>query len=243
MGEPLVAKDEIIATAQGECATLAPRTFAIGDLHGEVTLLRRLLATIQPQPTDTVIFLGDYVDRGEDSVATIKELEELRARTQVVAIRGNHDAAWLEVFTGNGYRQRPAIPGARAIWDQYRGLPPVSIGRFLATTVLTYEDEKAYYSHAGAHPGLPFWQTPADELLWGPPGFWHVRDDQGRWVGWGKPVVCGHYEVDDPVITAISICMDTAAYRTGMLSAVEIATRTLYSVRRTGETAMRVVSW
>jgi len=72
-------------------ATAHDRTFAIGDLHGEVTLLRRLLAAIQPQPTDTLIFLGDYVDRGEDSVATVEELEALRARTQVVAIQGNHD--------------------------------------------------------------------------------------------------------------------------------------------------------
>ncbi|HUY75521.1 MAG TPA: metallophosphoesterase [Ktedonobacterales bacterium] len=224
-------------------ATAHDRTFAIGDLHGEVTLLRRLLAAIQPQPTDTLIFLGDYVDRGEDSVATVEELEALRARTQVVAIQGNHDAAWLEVWTGHGYRHRPAIPGARAIWEQYRGLLPVSIGRFLETTVLTYEDEEAYYSHAGAHPGRPFWQTPASELLWGPPGFWHERDDQGRRVDWGKPVVCGHYEVEEPVVTPIRICLDTAAYRTGVLSALELATPTLYSVRRTGEMAARVVSW
>lgn len=146
--------------APNECSTPAARTFAIGDLHGEVTLLRRLLARIQPQPTDTLIFLGDYVDRGEDSVATVEVLEALRAVTQVVAIRGNHDAAWLEVFTGSGYRHRPAIPGARAIWEQYQGLPPVRLGRFLKTTVLTYEDEDAYYSHAGARPGLPFWRTP-----------------------------------------------------------------------------------
>ena len=221
----------------------APRTFVIGDLHGEVTLLRRLLVTIQPQPTDTLVFLGDYVDRGEDSVATLQELEELRTRTQMIAIRGNHDAAWLEVFTGTGYRQRRAIPGARAIWDQYRGLPPVSIGRFLETTVLTYEDEEAYYSHAGARPGLPFWRTPPDELLWGPPGFWHERDAQGRRVEWGKPVICGHYEVDAPVITPIRICLDTAAYRTGVLHALEVSTHTLVSLRRTGEVDSHRVSW
>jgi len=223
-----------MVTAQGVVPTSAPRTFAIGDLHGEVTLLRRLLATLQPQPTDTLIFLGDYVDRGEDSVATVEEIAALRTRTQVVGLRGNHDAAWLDVFTGNGYRQRPAIPGARAIWDQYRGLPPITIGRFLATTTLAYEDEYAYYSHAGAHPGLPFWETPVEELLWGPPGFWRDRDDQGRRVDWGKPVICGHYEVEQPVITPTRMCLDTAAYRTGVLCALEVATRRLFSVRLTG---------
>jgi len=222
-----------MATPQDAVSTSVERTFAIGDLQGEVTLLRRLLATLQPQPTDTLIFLGDYVDRGEDSVATVEEIAALRTQTQVVALRGNHDAAWLEVFTGNSYRQRPAIPGARALWDQYRGLPPVSLGRFLATTVLTYEDEYAYYCHAGAHPGLPFRQTPPEELLWGPPGFWNERDAQGGRVGWGKPVVCGHYEVATPVVTPIRVCVDTAAYRTGMLTAIEVLSQRVITVRRT----------
>jgi hypothetical protein len=41
----------------------------IGGLHGEVTLLRRLLEALVPAVEDTLIFLGDYFDRGEDSLA------------------------------------------------------------------------------------------------------------------------------------------------------------------------------
>src|SRR5215469_12084905 len=46
-----------------------------------------------------------------------------------------------------------------------------------------------WYSHAGAQPGVPFWQTPPEVLLWGKDEFLTAEDD------WGKPVVCGHYEV------------------------------------------------
>lgn len=112
----------------------AGRTYAVGDLHGEVTLFRRLLETLVLTADDTLILLGDYVDRGEDSVATIELLTALvddHHSAQVVALLGNHDAAWLEVWTGDGYRERPNIPGASTIWDASQGLPPLCIGQFL----------------------------------------------------------------------------------------------------------------
>ena len=44
-----------------------PRIYAIGDVHGCNSLLIKLLTTISPQKNDTLIFLGDVIDRGEDS--------------------------------------------------------------------------------------------------------------------------------------------------------------------------------
>lgn len=52
-------------------------SYAIGDIHGEVTLLKRLLESLPFRPEDTLVFLGDYVDRGEDSLATIYALQEI----------------------------------------------------------------------------------------------------------------------------------------------------------------------
>ena len=54
-----------------DAAAHAPATYAIGDLHGEAELLHRLLAMLPLRDEDTLVFLGDYVDRGEDSAATI----------------------------------------------------------------------------------------------------------------------------------------------------------------------------
>ena len=56
--------------------------YAIGDIHGKVTMLRQMLALIVSQPLqeeDTVIFLGDYVDRGEDSRGVIEEIMRFKA--------------------------------------------------------------------------------------------------------------------------------------------------------------------
>ena len=40
-----------------------PVTYAIGDLHGEVTLLRQLLTLLPLKEQDTLVFLGDYICR------------------------------------------------------------------------------------------------------------------------------------------------------------------------------------
>jgi metallophosphoesterase superfamily enzyme len=88
--------------------------YAIADLHGELTLLRQLLQCILTNDVN-LIFLGDYVDRGEDSSRTILVLMELAQQQSCVFLRGNHDAAWLESWMGERFARCPAIPGARAI--------------------------------------------------------------------------------------------------------------------------------
>jgi serine/threonine protein phosphatase 1 len=73
-----------------------PVTYAVGDIQGEVTLLRRLLASLPLRDQDTLVFVGDYLNRGEDSAATITTLREVgRSRRACVFLRGNHEDAWL----------------------------------------------------------------------------------------------------------------------------------------------------
>ena len=75
------------------------RFFAIGDIHGERELLRTLLDQIEPiaEPADTIIFLGDYVDRGPDSRGVIDEILSLRKRFigSVICLKGNHEQQML----------------------------------------------------------------------------------------------------------------------------------------------------
>ena len=47
------------------------RKFAVGDIHGCLHLLKKLIDIIQPTNEDTIIFLGDYIDRGPDSKGVI----------------------------------------------------------------------------------------------------------------------------------------------------------------------------
>ena len=73
-------------------------TIAIGDVHGNLVALDDLLKELTPEikSEDTIVFLGDYIDRGPDSKACIQRIIEFRrnAKGRVVTLLGNHEQ-WL----------------------------------------------------------------------------------------------------------------------------------------------------
>ena len=68
-------------------------TYVIGDIHGCLRPLKRLLAMIAPQPGDEVIFIGDYIDRGPQSREVVEYLLTLKSRC--VFLMGNHERMLL----------------------------------------------------------------------------------------------------------------------------------------------------
>jgi serine/threonine protein phosphatase 1 len=73
-------------------------TFVIGDIHANLAALKDLLAQITPQlqEDDTLVFLGDYIDRGPDARGCVDRILDLREETaaRVVTLMGNHED-WL----------------------------------------------------------------------------------------------------------------------------------------------------
>ena len=73
-------------------------TYAVGDIHGNLAALNDLLAQLEPevQPEDTLVFLGDYIDRGPDSRGCVERIVRLKqsASFSVVTLLGNHEQ-WM----------------------------------------------------------------------------------------------------------------------------------------------------
>lgn len=73
-------------------------TLAIGDIHGNLRPLEDLLAKVLPtlRQTDTLVFLGDYIDRGPDSRGCLDRIIRLKkeAACTVVTLLGNHEE-WM----------------------------------------------------------------------------------------------------------------------------------------------------
>jgi serine/threonine protein phosphatase 1 len=72
--------------------------YAVGDVHGRHDLLIRLLDRIFEdaagrRETPKIVFMGDYIDRGENARATIDLLISLAERTEAetVFLMGNHE--------------------------------------------------------------------------------------------------------------------------------------------------------
>ena len=78
------------------------RLLAIGDIHGCYDALRALEAAVPILPTDMVITLGDYVNRGPQSAAVLEWLIARHATGQLIPLRGNHEIMMLEAKNGGG---------------------------------------------------------------------------------------------------------------------------------------------
>src|SRR6266566_2962031 len=81
---------------------MSQRTIAIGDIHGCSIALAALIELICPQADDTIITLGDYVDRGIDSKGAVELLIALADRCRLIPILGNHDEMMLHARDGRG---------------------------------------------------------------------------------------------------------------------------------------------
>lgn len=195
---------------------MANRTFAIGDIHGELDHLRALVAKLPLlDPDDTLVFLGDYIDRGPRSEEVVRVVRAFSRELgcKVVTLRGNHEDAWLRVVErgwpefvfppGNGClaTMRSYVSGPHPGEDELPRTDEVDVlfsGRFFPEDVLAwmrelpwwYEDEHAIYVHAGIKRiGAAFPHPrdvePARALLW-------LRD-RDFFAGYrGKLVVFGH---------------------------------------------------
>jgi hypothetical protein len=131
------------------------RTIIIGDVHGCIAELHELLALVQFHAgEDTLVFLGDYLDRGPDSVGALRLVRDLTERNKnAVALIGNHDEKHLR------YAKRPCPlpPGAtpmRFAQEQIainRQLSPDDI-EFLASLPFYFKGGGFLAVHAGISP-------------------------------------------------------------------------------------------
>jgi len=85
---------------------MAGRTIAIGDIHGCPDALAAVLDAVAPVREDTVVTLGDYIDRGPDSRGVLVQLLALAGRCRLVPLLGNHEEALLDALRDKGAPRR-----------------------------------------------------------------------------------------------------------------------------------------
>lgn len=218
--------------------------YAVGDIHGRHDLAERLLERIASDAARTagpqrIIFLGDYIDRGEGARQTIALLRDFAGRSGIecVFLMGNHEQMLLR------FLEQPAAGGR---WARYGGLqtlmsydiggvtnlrdPEVALRvrdhlvqamgehrGFIEALRPSHRVGNVFFAHAGADPDLPAEAQETNTLLWGCDRF-HQRDrGDGVWVAHG------HFVVDRPTAERGRIAVDTGAYFSGRLTAARIA--------------------
>jgi serine/threonine protein phosphatase 1 len=213
------------------------RTLVIGDIHGCSTALDLLLRELAPQADDTLITLGDYVDRGPDSRGVIDRLLALQQHTHLVPILGNHEILMLDARLGLVDFESWLAVGGRQTMESYAGCArpefkavPDTHWDFIEHCQRLFENDTHIFAHAGVNAMLPLADQSDDWL------FWRRFDDAHAHFS-GKTLICGHTAQKSgmPLIKPGAICIDTWAYGEGWLTALDVATQTFIQANQRGE--------
>jgi serine/threonine protein phosphatase 1 len=213
------------------------RVFAIGDIHGCLDKLVPLMNMIKINPDqDLLVFIGDYIDRGDHSREVVDYLVDLKLRLpESIFLLGNHEQMLLEYIDGqnidaflyNGGEktlrsyvgsQSPGLPGAHNPWlpgahqDFYRSLRPY------------FEWEDYIFVHAGLRNGIPLENQDLFDLIWIREEFFYSDYD------FGKKIVFGHTPFPQPFIHNRRIGIDTGAVYGNRLTCIELPAVKFYAV-------------
>ena len=184
------------------------RTFVVGDIHGRCAQLLNLLDMLPRDPqSDTLVFLGDLIDRGADAPGCVDHILKLTRENpeRVICLRGNHEQMLMDFLEGHSFIWLTPVTGGERTFEQYTGLPvrarteaeldemrlvfeqslPREHLEFMQSLPLYYEDEHAIYVHAGLDDGKHPSESSPTSLLW-------MRDMDFYKNYRGKPCVFGH---------------------------------------------------
>ena len=200
-----------------------PRTIAIGDIHGCSDALASIFKAIDPQPDDTIIPLGDYVDKGHDSKGAIDLLIELSEKCRLVPILGNHDEQMLKARDDAAEFDWWMEFGGVTTLDSYGSSGQINLVsdqhfEFLQSCLPWFETDTHFFVHGNYDPTLPLDQQDGRTLRW-----LSLRDSvPGPHVS-GKIAVLGHTPQPDVLDLGHLICLDTGCAYGGKLTAMDMA--------------------
>jgi serine/threonine protein phosphatase 1 len=200
----------------------SPLTFAVGDVHGCLDKLQRLLAACEAyagaRPT-RYVFLGDYIDRGPQSRGVIELLMRRQGARPgtIVCLRGNHEQMAIDA-----HASARAVPlwlannGASTLRN-YGG--PISQEHlaWLAALPFCHDDGMRFFVHAGIDLAVPLEQQEPEVMLWMREPFLSECDG----VDCSRFIVHGHTPLPTgtPDLRRRRLNLDTAAVMGGPLSA------------------------
>lgn len=194
------------------------KIFAIGDVHGQITMLEELLDYWKPKE-EQLLFIGDLADRGESSKAVFERVQQLIKIHDAIVVKGNHDqmlenylknpAEHVAHYYMNGGQQtvdsllegktnkEDFVENAKQIKALYPWLLP-----FLEGLPLYYEWGDYLFVHAGVDLQLDDWRdsTPRD-FIWIRDGFYDQSNQTNKKIVFGHTVTATlHGQMDNYAI-------------------------------------------
>ncbi len=219
--------------------TQPERLYVIGDIHGRLDLLERMIDAIARDvgahaAKSVTVTVGDYIDRGPDTRGVIERLMRNPFPTPYVALKGNHEDLLAKFLRdpkiGEHWRRLGGldtlhsygVPVDRMMLGRdyvetakdFAAALPEEHARFFAGLRTSMSFPQHFVSHAGIRPGVPFDQQSDEDLMW------IRREFLDSDMDFGKRVIHGHTPVDAPEVKPNRINVDTGAFATNQLTCV-----------------------
>ena len=178
------------------------RTVAIGDIHGNIDKLKELFKKLSTKKFDTIVFLGDYIDRGKNSIDVIDWLIELSLIWNCVFLKGNHEQLFLNALKSLSEEDidQCVINGGEETLKNYLLLKKNNFEKFkkhikfFKSLKNYYLTEKFLFVHAGINPFKDWDSQDEEDFLW-------IRNDFiDSPVNIPQTVIFGHTIFDEPFV-------------------------------------------
>lgn len=214
------------------------RILAIGDIHGCRRAFDALLGAVELTGTDTLITLGDYIDRGPDSSGVIDRLIALDTVCRLVPLLGNHEEMLLHARHNPHAKHNWLMCGGKETLASYSPVPdagklvdiPDAHWRFFESCKDWHATSRHVFVHANLYPEADFEHQPSYMLRW------EKLDEPIRHRS-GKVMVCGHTRQRNglPLVTEHTICIDTGAYSGGWLTCLDVNSGKIWQADELGD--------
>ena len=212
---------------------MSGRVLAIGDIHGCDVALDVLLGEVQPVAADTLVVLGDVVDRGPGSRQVIDRLMELQQMCRLIYLMGNHEEMMLDAIDTGDRRDDWLLFGGKETIESYgsgaQDVPPAHLD-FLRSGLDYWETDEEIFVHGSLEPDVPLDQQSTDTLHWQ-----RLTGDEPPFFS-GKRVICGHTSQQSglPWVFDGWACIDTCVYGDGYLTCLDVETNLIFQSDQTG---------
>lgn len=194
------------------------RIVGISDIHGEYDKLCRVLEKVNPQETDTIVFMGDYIDRGSKSKEVVDKIISMQEVCNCVYLIGSHEYALLHANEDEYYNYLFWNYGGDATAKSYGSFENIfkTHGDFFNSLKPYYITDNYLFVHAGIRAGIPLKNQSLVDMVYIRSEFFNKKHDLPY------KIIFGHTEFDTPMIREDKICIDTGCgkYKNAPLTAI-----------------------
>ena len=209
------------------------RLIGISDIHGEYEKLCALLEYIAPQKEDTIVFMGDYIDRGLKSREVVDKVIDMQNYCNCVYLIGSHEYAMMHAKSDEYYHYLFWNYGGDKTADSYGSFDKIMQihGDFYNSLKYFYINGKYLFVHAGLRSEYPLDKQDEVDMVYIRSNFYN------RPHKFPYKIIFGHTEFDKPQVWDDKICIDTGCgkYRNSPLTAIIIDDSREYFINSDGE--------